>query len=161
MRQYKQYSRSVGQLVTDLLVLRDPHICSLRLVVSTCEARGAYVRPSWLILALLVAILLPRCRNLSPKRAKTAQLRVNIAQNSSQDASSSPSKPPKHQKILKTDCFLTFFEMQPMQQVTKKCSRNRPKGSKNRAQDAQDATKMASWSPHGRQNASQDGPQTT
>ena len=48
--------------------------------------------------------------------------------------------------------------MQPMQQVTKKCSLNLPKGSKNRAQDAQDAAKMASWSPHGRQNASQDGP---
>ena len=50
--------------------------------------------------------------------------------------------------------------MQPMQQVTKKCSRNRPKGSQNRPQDAQDAAKMASWSPHGRQNASQDGPKT-
>ena len=42
-----------------------------------------------------------------------------------------------------------FFEMQPMQQVTKKCSQNRPKGSKNRAQDAQDAAKMASWSHMG------------
>ena len=50
--------------------------------------------------------------------------------------------------------------MQPMQQVTKKCSQNLPKGSKNRAQDAQDAAKMASWSPHGRQNASQDAPKT-
>ena len=50
-----------------------------------------------------------------------------------------------------------FFEMQPMQQVTKKCSQNLPKGSQNRAQDA---AKMASWSPHGRQNASQDGPKT-
>ena len=50
--------------------------------------------------------------------------------------------------------------MQPMQQVTKKCSQNRPKGSKNRAQDAQDAAKIASWSPHGRQNASQDAPKT-
>ena len=53
-----------------------------------------------------------------------------------------------------------FFEMQPMQQVTKKCSQNQPKGSQNGAQDAQDAAKMASWSPHGRQNASQDGPKT-
>ena len=52
-----------------------------------------------------------------------------------------------------------FFEMQPMQQVTKKCSQNLPKGSKNRAQDAQDAAKMASWSPHGRQEASQTTPQ--
>ena len=48
--------------------------------------------------------------------------------------------------------------MPPMQQVTKKCSQNLPKGSKNRAQDAQDAAKVASWSPHGHQNASQDAP---
>ena len=44
--------------------------------------------------------------------------------------------------------------------MTKKCPPNLPKGSQNRAQDAQDAAKMASWSPHGRQNASQDGPKT-
>ena len=50
--------------------------------------------------------------------------------------------------------------MQPMQQVTKKCPQNPPKGSKNGAQDAQDAAKMASWSPHGRQDASQDAPKT-
>ena len=54
-----------------------------------------------------------------------------------------------------------FFEMQPMQQVTKKCSQNPPRGSKNRAQVAQDAAKMASWSPFGRQNASQDSPKTS
>ena len=44
--------------------------------------------------------------------------------------------------------------------MIKKCSQNPPKGSQNRPQDAQDAAKMASWSPHGRQNASQDGPKT-
>ena len=53
-----------------------------------------------------------------------------------------------------------FFEMQPMQQYDEKCSQTVPKGSQNRAQDAQDAAKMASWSPHGRQNASQDAPKT-
>ena len=42
--------------------------------------------------------------------------------------------------------------------MIKKCSPNPPKSSQNRPQDAQDAAKMASWSPHGRQNASQDGP---
>ena len=71
-----------------------------------------------------------------------------------QNASQDNPKTPKKVRLL------LFFEMQPMQQVTKKCSRNLPKGSKNRAQDAQDAAKMASWSPHGRQNASQDAPKT-
>ena len=67
--------------------------------------------------------------------------------------------PQNIKKPSKTKGFLMFFEMQPMQQVTKKCSQNRPKGSKNRAQDAQNAAKMASWSPHGRQEASQTTPQ--
>ena len=64
--------------------------------------------------------------------------------------------PQNIKKPLKTNGFLMFFEMQPMQQVTKKCSQNLPKGSKNRAQDA---AKMASWSPPGRQEASQTTPQ--
>ena len=53
-----------------------------------------------------------------------------------------------------------FSEMQHMQQNDQKMIPKSTERLPKSTQDAQDAAKMASWSPHGRQNASQDGPKT-
>ena len=98
----------------------------------SCSNRGAHFRLCCLILALLVANLPPTCRNIAPTSTKQRHLGANIAQNSRQDASTTPSNHPKTSKnIEKPMVFQCFLISSASTKMLQKSSQNSAKASQN------------------------------
>ena len=95
---------------------------------NTCANRGTHFRLCCLILALLVAILSPTCRNIAPTSTKQRHLGANIAQNSRQDAPTTPSNHPKTSKNLKKPMvFQCFLISSASAKLLQKCTKRFPK----------------------------------